>query len=449
MATNATDVLVVGAGVAGLAAAERLSSSDRSVRVLEARDRVGGRIFTLFPTTINAPIELGAEFIHGKPPNLWTFVETAGLPVHEVPGEHWISRGGAPVRCPRLWPQINDILSEMERQKGRDRSFADYLSQRSKASRKEAEMLALNYVEGFNAAEAKRISVRALAKASKAAQAIDGDRLFRLLNGYEGVCHYFYDRIDRQKVPFHMNSVVNEIRWSQGNVLVSVRSQRGRDRGKLKARCVIVTLPLGVLQVGAGSMGGIHFKPALKQKEEALHGLEMGQVVKLALCFRKPFWETPQSTSEKPKGESFSFLHGFNEAFPTWWTTSPINSRMLTAWAGGSPALELLKCDEEVILGRAIESLVSLFGLAPAQIRNTLEGWHWHNWGTDPFARGAYSYTSVGNVNAARELSKPVEETLFFAGEATNTEGHLGTVHGAIASGRRAAKEVLRSLGRT
>jgi len=269
------------------------------------------------------------------------------------------------------------------------------------------------------------------------------------LNGYEGVCHYFYDRIDRQKVRFHMNSVVNEIRWSQGNVLVSVRSQRGRDRGKLKARCVIVTLPLGVLQVGAGSMGGIHFKPALKQKEEALHGLEMGQVVKLALCFRKPFWETPQSTSEKPKGESFSFLHGFNEAFPTWWTTSPINSRMLTAWAGGSPALELLKCDEEVILGRAIESLVSLFGLAPTQIRNTLEGWHWHNWGTDPFARGAYSYTSVGNVNAARELSKPVEETLFFAGEATNTEGHLGTVHGAIASGRRAAKEVLRSLGRT
>src|SRR5262245_50391241 len=136
MATNATDVLIVGAGVAGLAAAERLSSSGRSVRVIEARDRVGGRIFTLFPTTLNAPIERGAEFIHGKPPNLWTVVETAGLPVREVPGEHWISRGSGPQRCPRLWPQIEEILSEMESQKGRDRSFADYLSQSSKANRK-------------------------------------------------------------------------------------------------------------------------------------------------------------------------------------------------------------------------------------------------------------------------------------------------------------------------
>jgi monoamine oxidase len=109
----------------------------------------------------------------------------------------------------------------------------------------------------------------------------------------------------------------------------------------------------------------------------------------------------------------------------------------------------LVNQPEHVIIDQALDALADVLGLPRPQIEKALVGIHTHNWHADPFARGAYSYATVHGMDAVRALAAPVERTLFFAGEATNTDGHTGTVHGAIATGRRAAREILLSTVRT
>ena len=116
---------------------------------------------------------------------------------------------------------------------------------------------------------------------------------------------------------------------------------------------------------------------------------------------------------------------------------------ILTGWAGG-PAVERLALrGEESVVGRALDSLTCLLGLGRERLADLLIAWYMHDWQADPFARGAYSYIPVGGLDAPRLLAEPVEDTLFFAGEATDLSGRNGTVHRAMASGQRAAGEII------
>ncbi len=116
---------------------------------------------------------------------------------------------------------------------------------------------------------------------------------------------------------------------------------------------------------------------------------------------------------------------------------------MLTGWAGGPHGSRMSACTEEEFTRRAVSALARILGIEPTQIEDQLESAYTHNWVTDPFCRGGYSYLLVGGENAPRELAAPVADTLFFAGEATEFTGHNGTVNGAMASGTRAANEIL------
>ena len=142
-----------------------------------------------------------------------------------------------------------------------------------------------------------------------------------------------------------------------------------------------------------------------------------------------------------------SFVYGRAAALPTWWTAYPAIAPQLTGWAGGPPAARLVNQPEHVIVDHALDALADVLGLPRGRIEGALVGTHTHNWHADPFARGAYSYVTVNGMDAVRALAAPVEHTLFFAGEATNTDGHTGTVHGAIATGRRAAREIPVGIG--
>jgi monoamine oxidase len=122
----------------------------------------------------------------------------------------------------------------------------------------------------------------------------------------------------------------------------------------------------------------------------------------------------------------------------------PARVPLLVGWAGGPPAERLSSLDREDLLGRALRSLSRQLGVSRQRLTSRLGGWWSHDWQHDPFARGAYSYSLVGGRDSARQLSRPTEETLFFAGEAADAEGRNGTVHGAIASGRKAATLVLK-----
>jgi monoamine oxidase len=164
-------------------------------------------------------------------------------------------------------------------------------------------------------------------------------------------------------------------------------------------------------------------------------------VLKLSLRFRRAFWEE----IDGGKYQDASFFHSAQTAFPTFWTTLPVRAPLLTAWIGGPKAARLSDSDMPEIVRQAMESLSKIFaGRAPGEFQ--LEAAYLHNWQTDPFARGAYSYVAVGGGSARRELAAPLENTLFFAGEATDTEDEAATVTGALQSGARAAREVSKSF---
>ena len=160
----------------------------------------------------------------------------------------------------------------------------------------------------------------------------------------------------------------------------------------------------------------------------------MGQVVKMGLCFRERFWA---------EHGRFEFALSNTVPFPAWWTQEPRTVNTLTGWAGGTDAEKLAGLSTDELCCRAIAPLTEIFSVSESDLRQRLVSVHCHHWSEDPFSRGAYSYPGIGGLEAAAVLAQPVENTLFFAGEATDTDGHWGTVEAALSSGERVAREIL------
>jgi monoamine oxidase len=160
----------------------------------------------------------------------------------------------------------------------------------------------------------------------------------------------------------------------------------------------------------------------------------MGHVSKMALRFRERFWSTHGR---------FGFALDDSAAFPTWWTQDPSVSHWLTGWAGGSPSQKLIGLPKQELVERAVSSLAKIFSISGKTLHELVDGVEHHDWSCDPYSRGAYSYQGVGGLEASRALAQQVDDTLWFAGEATDSFGHSGTVHAALASGLRAASEII------
>jgi monoamine oxidase len=206
-------------------------------------------------------------------------------------------------------------------------------------------------------------------------------------------------------------------------------------------------VPLGVLQ----SPDSIRFNPDLpNDKLQALDRLVMGKVIRVVLCFRQVLWDhVPAGRMEDHRSQddlaNLSFLFSHDGSFPTWWTQMPERVPILTGWSPAHCAERMAGMTEGRIIDKALESLSNLLGLEKAQVNSQLNSAYVHNWETDPFSCGAYSYVKAGGEGCQATLADPIANTLFFAGEHTDTTGYNGTVHGAIASGRRAAKQILES----
>jgi len=443
MSKRIAEVVVIGAGVAGLACAQALCEAGLRVTILEARSRVGGRIWTVHPSLTNAPVELGAEFIHGLPQEVWQIVERAGLQTHELTGNRWRLEQARLAPASGSWDVIDSIFRRID-ESAPDQSFQEFLEHACGDLPQHARIEAAAYVEGFHACNASRISAHALARWHRSDREIQGHRGFRFPNGYEGLVGALAASSKPDLLTVRLNAVVTEIAWNASTVEVTAQSP-DQERASVRAEAAVITLPLGVLQAPLGASGAVCFRPELTEKAGALKQLEMGAAIRLVLCFRHCFW-TDAKLVRSPMPD-MSFLSSPEELFPTWWSSVSVGTAMLTGWSGGVRAEQLSGRGSAAIMERGLEVLHHIFGVPLETLRDLVQESFVHDWQSDPYSRGAYSYALADSKEAARRLAAPVGNTLFFAGEATDCSGHNGTVHGAIASGQRAAAELL-SCGR-
>jgi monoamine oxidase len=423
---NDGPVIVVGAGIAGLAAADALSTEGISVTVLEARERIGGRIHTAATEGGTVPIEIGAEFVHGARNETWRLIRAAALATHEVPDSHWISMKGVLVRDPDFWDQLSKATEDIDCSLP-DQDFASYLAGQHELDNL-SRWLASEYVEGFHAAPADMMSIHALKKADQRAEQEEGTRQFRLSRGYSQMADWFAARVNSHGSIILRGQNVRVVKWRRGRV--EVIAQTGEGLQKHEGVAAVITVPLGVLK--AEPEEGIFFEPELPGKRIPIRSLQMGPVIKVTLCFLRRFWPI----------ENFGFIHSHEELFPVWWSDE--RGPILTGWTGAGRATWLCREDRESIIAEAVGSLARIFKLDSAFLKDRLEASFYHDWISDPFSRGAYSFTPTGMTSMPETLAEPVSSALFFAGEATDSKGNQGTVQGALMSGERAAGEVLR-----
>ena len=292
--------------------------------------------------------------------------------------------------------------------------------------------------EGFDAADTARASARAIA-AEWAGDTLGDTPQSRPQGGYAALLEALMQPLHARGARVQLQSPVHSVQWSQG--AVSLTGERLGSRFEARAARVIITLPLGVLLAGDAGTGGVHFTPALSAKRAALQGLASGAIIKVLLRFRTAFWEQLHAGRYRDA----TFFHAPEALFPTFWTSYPARAPLLVAWSGGPRAQQLAAgASSAQIAHAAVTALRCLFGAGP-EMDELLEGYYLHEWQSDPYACGAYSYVLVGGEAAHAQLGEPLGDTLFFAGEATDPE-EAGTVNGALRSGVRAAGQVLAAI---
>jgi monoamine oxidase len=408
-----TDIVVIGAGAAGLAAAQVLSRAGREVLVLEARERVGGRCFTRRMAGLDIPVEVGAEFIHGEARATRKLLRAAGIRAIESGREQRTLEGGRLRRADGFAEAQRAVRGASPQD---DVSFQEFLRGRNLSRKTKA--LAAMMVMGFDAADPAKVSARSIIDEWGEGGELS-DSQPRPQGGYGPVFDWLARSLVARGVSIRLQRVVQRIEWRRGSVLV-----RGRFLGEpfaVRAKRAVVTLPLGVLQSRT-----VRFSPPIRKP---LENLASGPVIRVALRFERAFWES--------RAPGVSFFHNPKGRFPTFWTPLPMRGPLLTAWAGGPKAERLTGLPERKLVGQALASMRSVFGDVPQPAAAYVK-----DWAQDPFARLGYSYVLVGGQEARAQLAQPVERTLFFAGEATEAE-EAGTVAGALKSGERAAREIL------
>lgn len=434
------DVIIVGAGAAGLAAGRLLAESGRRVGIIEARGRIGGRIHTRHAEppagADSVAIELGAEFIHGLPPASWSVVLEAQLATSELQGNLFCFDGEHLESCGDRERDSFGVLQQMaawleRRAPASDLTFEGYL--RTARVEPAAADRAAAYVEGFNAADRNVISAAALVRQQRAENRVQGDRIFHIRTGYQALPSYLADCFSRAGGSLLLDRPVRKIAWTRQSVSVHGCAMNGQEFC-VQAPQAIITLPLGVLQANC-----VTFDPMPAAVAGQWQTLAVGQASRVMLLFDRCFWSE--------RAEHLSFLLAPGEVIPTWWTAHPESTPMITGWCAGAKNFSRLRQALQHAPGglerTALQCLANIFAIPMRNLQHWLISAHHHDWQSDEYSRGAYSYVPAGALQAADVISSPVENTLYFAGEHCDIEDQWGTVHAALASGLRAARQVL------
>ena len=431
MQSHSADVIVIGGGVAGLAAAGELGRRGARVILVEARERLGGRVYTERRRGWPAPIELGAQFVHGGNKPLWDLLKRHSIETQSVPERHWVYRDRAIAEFDAE-KRIGEVTGAIDEKKMRGWSFAKFMRKHGQAFDPIDRDLAMGFVEGFEAAPTDEMS--AVAVAGETLE--DGEQYF-IPGGYDQVVDALAGELENVRV--FIDAPVRQVSWRKRAVTVEARGVR------FTAASAIVTLPLGVLQAPSRERGAVEFQPAISGHAKIAGRMGFGQVTRMTLRFDARTFRRilPESLAGAEGG--FGFIHSWTGGVPVWWslTSGPI----LTGWAGGPNAIALSAKSETALLRTGLKSLSTILECSAADLNGATVDFATHLWSRDPFSRGAYSFTRAGQDEAPDKLREAIAQTLFFAGEATADGAEVGTVHGALASGLRAAEEVGRTMG--
>ena len=423
---------MVGAGASGLMVARTLSEAGKNVIILEARDRAGGRIHTIEEPAFLMPLETGAEFIHGDLPVTLRLLKEAGIPYRVTGGDSWTSAAGEFTQDD--YSNTDDLLTGKLNGLKEDITVAAFLeiyfSGEEYTGLKET---ITGFVEGYDAADINMASAFALRKEW---QEINDGTQYRVDGGYVTMIRFLEKESRKNGCLIFLSSVVKEIFWQQDSVNVTTANQE-----HYTAKKIVITVPLGVLNAGYSCRAAISVTPSLPGKESLFQSLGYGGVIKVLLLFNHAFWKdiiTPERKNLKDMGWIFS-----GESIPTWWTQAPDESALLTGWLAGPEAQVLKDTDDLTILHQALESLCRIFTFSRFELTEMLAYSAVVNWVSDPFSLGAYSYATPGTREAVRQLSIPVDNTVFFAGEALYDGEETGTVEAALGNGLKVAMLVL------
>jgi monoamine oxidase len=424
------ETIIIGAGASGLTVASRLSRMRKDILILEARDRLGGRIYTFTDDDFKIPVELGAEFIHGELPVTMAMLKEYGIEYFHVKGDVIQIRQGEPERDKDFVPEHHRLLEKKLKSLEKDISLQDFLDKNFPGDEYKAlREGVIGFTEGFESADVSRFSTFAFRKDWEEAEEWEQ---YRIEGGYGALINAMEKEYRANGGTIQHSTSVKEIHWKKNEVHVVCEGQK-----IFFAKHVVITVPLGVLQAEK-----ILFFPPLPEKTAAAKKLGFGDVIKILLLFKEKFWEEKQTEERMGKNlEKLFFL--FSKApVPTWWTQVPKQEALLTGWLSGSKAkLSMLQSDEQ-IFEDALKSLSIIFKTDEKAVHEKLAAWKVVNWCKDPFTLGSYAYATVDADKYAQMLEAPVEQCIFFSGEIFSPE-RGGMVEDALVSGLNTVEKIL------
>ncbi|WP_184548980.1 flavin monoamine oxidase family protein [Mucilaginibacter sp. FT3.2] len=431
-----TDILIIGAGAAGLMAARTLAKAGKKVAVLEARDRIGGRIHTIGYGMPQQPLELGAEFIHGDLPLTKSLLDEAGIAYHHAGASMWRYEDGVFKENETFvehWDYFLQKLDELEQ----DMSINSFLLKEFKGEKYlRLRDFVRKYVAGYDNADPKKASAFSLRREW---QPENEGAQYRIEGGYIGLVKFLADELVAAGCKICLNAVAKQILWQQNQVKI-ITNAGCTYTGKQ----LVVALPLGVLKVNAGDSGAINFQPPIAEHANAINISGFGAVIKILLQFTEAFWEDEQM--QKLAGKAICNM-GYlfsDEEIPTWWTQAPQHTHLLTGWIGGPEAAEKAATSDTEILRESLQSLANIFNRDVQELKQKLVSWHVINWTADEFTRGSYAYDTIDANEARLVLCKPIQDAIFFAGEYLYSGTAMGTVEAALTSGFKVAEQMIR-----
>lgn len=420
-------ILIIGAGASGLKAAKVLSKKFR-VHVLEAANRLGGRIFTTSEDGFTRPVETGAEFIHGDLPLTFKLVRKAGLTYEKHEGAFCRVRRGNWENLDESFEGWEELLDKMKRER-RDMPLLKFLDKHYSGTQFSGlRQNAQAFAEGFNLADIHIAGIKGLYREWSVQQQVS----YRITEGYSRLIEHLEKECRKNNVVFTHNCMITHVEWKHG--FVKLRSAEGKVFTGSK---VIITVPASVLQRMIGS-NVIHFSPSPDEYLEAYRQIGYGPVIKLVLEFNEPFWNA--------YNERIGYIIS-EEPIPTWWPRTQGNAHFLVGWKGGPQVLSYRDYDEDSFLQVALDSLSSIFQLPVERIKDKWINGKVYNWQKNEFADGGYSYSLPESDRAKKLLNTPINDTIYFAGEALYNGGAGGTVEAALNNGRKVARRIKKGQG--